>query len=156
MDIYNKKYIMKKIVRLTENDLMRIVKRVISEQSSVIKTHADSRLVDKVFNDIKVAMEGLGTDEDAILKSLRKLSPNTSGAGWEANLAQKRKDYAYLLQLIKKEGFNTLEDWLKTDLSYRHANPDPLGMSKSWANDLEVLKYARKLEDLLSGNTRTF
>jgi len=33
MDIYNKKYIMKKIVRLTENDLMRIVKRVIREEN---------------------------------------------------------------------------------------------------------------------------
>ena len=32
MSIYNQKYIMKKIIRLTEDDLTRIVKRVIKEQ----------------------------------------------------------------------------------------------------------------------------
>ena len=145
---------MKKIVRLTENDLMRIVKRVINEheQQSAIETHADEQLVDEVFHKIKVAMKGPGTDENAILNALKKLTPySNSGAGWDANVAQKRKDYDYLLTLIKKEGFKTLTAWLKTDLDSRHSSPDPLGISKLWSDDLEVLKYAGALEDLLSG-----
>jgi hypothetical protein len=42
-DIYSKRNIMKKIVRLTEDDLTRIVEKVISEQTSGINT-------DKGFN----------------------------------------------------------------------------------------------------------
>jgi c-di-AMP phosphodiesterase-like protein len=42
-DIYSKRNIMKKIIRLTEDDLTRIVEKVISEQTSGINT-------DKGFN----------------------------------------------------------------------------------------------------------
>ena len=152
---------MKKIIRLTESDLTRLVRRVIKEESSkriifeqkqtVQKTHADSRLVDKVFADIKRAMSGLGTDEDGILKALYKLAPNASGAGWKANVAQKRKDYEYLMELIRKEGFKSIYEWLRTDLSDVHKSPDPIGLTKAFENDLKVLRYAQKLEDLLSG-----
>ena len=39
---------MKKIVRLTENDLARIVKRVIMEQSSKIELFSDSSLTKSI------------------------------------------------------------------------------------------------------------
>lgn len=48
MDIYIKNYIMKKIVRLTENDLIRIVKRVINEQTSVEEGRNNPLWVDLV------------------------------------------------------------------------------------------------------------
>ena len=104
-------------IRHIQESNQKLERRIMSEQQTVERTHADSQLVDKVFADIKTAMSGLGTDEDGILSALYKLSPNTSGAGWEANVAQKRKDYEYLMQLIKKEGFKSIMDWIKTELS---------------------------------------
>ena len=139
-------------IRHIQESNQKLERRIMSEQQTVERTHADSQLVDKVFDDIKTAMSGLGTDEDGILSALYKLQPNTSGAGWEANVAQKRKDYAYLMQLIKKEGFKSIMDWIKTDLSNVAYNGGPLGLTKfTHGNDLEVLQYAQKLEDLLSG-----
>ena len=98
-------------IRHIQESNQKLERRIMSEQQTVERTHADSQLVNKVFADIKTAMSGLGTDEDGILSALYKLQPNTSGtvvrfsAEWEANLAQKRKDYAYLMQLIKKRRF---------------------------------------------------
>ena len=139
-------------IRHIQESNQKLERRIMSEQQTVEITHADSQLVDKVFDDIKTAMSGLGTDEDGILSALYKLQPNTSGAGWEANVAQKRKDYEYLMQLIKKEGFKSIMDWIKTDLSNVAYNGGPLGLTKfTHGNDLEVLQYAQKLEDLLSG-----
>jgi len=44
-DIYNKKKIMKKIVRLTENDLTKLIKRVIKEQDTTQKEFCKSGVV---------------------------------------------------------------------------------------------------------------
>jgi hypothetical protein len=145
----NKSY--SKIRHIQESNL-KLEKRIILElEQTIERTHADSQLVDKVFANIKAAMSGLGTDEDALLSALYKLAPNTSGAGWKANVAQKRKDYEYLMQLIRKEGFKSIIEWLRTDLSNVHRNPDPVGVSKAFENDLKVLDYAAKLEALLTG-----
>ena len=139
-------------IRHIQESNQKLERRIMSEQQTVERTHADSQLVDKVFADIKTAMSGLGTDEDGISNALYKLQPNTSGAGWEANVAQKRKDYEYLMQLIKKEGFKSIMDWIKTDLSNVAYNGGPLGLTKfTHGNDLEVLQYAGKLEELLKG-----
>ena len=139
-------------IRHIQESNQKLERRIMSEQQTVERTHADSQLVDKVFADIKTAMSGLGTDEDGILSALYKLQPNTSGAGWDANVAQKRKDYEYLMQLIKKEGFKSIMDWIKTDLSNVAYNGGPLGLTKfTHGNDLEVLQYAGKLEELLKG-----
>jgi hypothetical protein len=138
----------------------RLEKRLMNEQSSqtVTRTHANSQLVDKVFADIKSAMSGLGTDEDKVLSALYKLSPNTSGAGWDANVAQKRKDYEYLLELLRKEGFKDLKSWISGEIAPHHAtNPDAIskaiGLDKAYENDKEIGDAVRKLEDLLSGRT---
>lgn len=138
----------------------RLEKRLMNEQSTqtVTKTHANSQLVDKVFADIKSAMSGPGTDEDKLLRTLYSLAPNTSGAGWNANVAQKRKDYEYLLELLRKEGFKDLESWISTDIEPRHAyHPNAIskgiGLDKAYENDKEIHEYLRKLEDLLSGRS---
>jgi hypothetical protein len=145
----NKSY--SKIRHIQESNL-KLEKRIIFEQQQTIeRTHADSQLVDKVFADIKRAMSGPGTNEDALFGALYQLAPNTSGAGWKANVAQKRKDYEYLMQLIRKEGFKSIYEWLRTDLSTVHRVPDPVGISKAFENDLKVLDYAAKLEALLTG-----
>ena len=152
----------KKIIRLTESDLTRLVNKVIKEQSkqTVTKTHANSQLVDKVFADIKSAMSGPGTDEDKLLRTLYSLAPNTSVAGWKANVAQKRKDYEYLLELLRKEGFKDLESWISADIAPHHANnpnaiSKAIGLDKAYENDREIHRYVRKLEELLSGGSNT-
>jgi hypothetical protein len=140
----------------------KLERRLMNEQSSqtVTRTHANSQLVDKVFADIKSAMSGLGTDEDKLLSALYKMSPNTSGAGWDANVAQKRKDYEYLLELLRKEGFKDLNSWISGEIAPHHAtNPDAIskaiGLDKAYENDKKIGDAVRKLEDLLSGRSNT-
>ena len=140
----------------------RLEKRLMNEQSkqTVTRTHANSQLVDKVFADIKSAMSGPGTDEDKLLRTLYSLAPNTSGAGWDANVAQKRKDYEYLLELLRKEGFKDLESWISGDIAPHHANNSDviskaIGLDKAYENDREIHRYVRKLEELLSGGSNT-
>ena len=140
----------------------RLEKRLMNEQSkqTVTRTHANSQLVDKVFADIKSAMSGPGTDEDKLLRTLYSLAPNTSGAGWDANVAQKRKDYEYLLELLRKEGFKDLESWISGDIAPHHANNSnaiskAIGLDKAYENDREIHRYVRKLEELLSGGSNT-
>ncbi len=58
------KIIMKKIIRLTESDLRRLVKRVISEQTYDVR-RAAQQIVDSV--------EGLGTDEETLRRVLGEL-----------------------------------------------------------------------------------
>jgi len=58
MDIYIKKYIMKKIVRLTESDLVRLVKRVISEQNDSASL---SKGLKMVVNNASLDLNGLKT-----------------------------------------------------------------------------------------------
>jgi len=130
---------------------LNLEKRIMTEQQSVIETHADSQLVNRVLADINKAMSGIGTDEDGILNALYQLQPSTSGGGWKANLVQKRKDYEYLLQVLRKKGFKTLLDWIKTDVSTLGSSPSPLGIDKAYKKDQDVITFTRKLEDLLSG-----
>ena len=67
-----------------------------------------------------------------------------------------------LCNLLKKEGFNSIMDWIKTDLSDvakhnrinrlmgRYPN-EPFLTKFTHENDLKVLQYAEKLEALLMG-----
>ena len=103
-------------------------------------------------------MSGPGTDEDKLLSALYKMSPNTSGAGWDANVAQKRKDYNYLLELLRKEGFEDLMSWIEGDIAPHHATQSDaitkaLGIDKAYQNDKKIGDAVRTLEDLLSGRT---
>lgn len=145
---------MAKIVRLTESDLTRIVRRVMKEQPAQ-PVETDYQLAEDVFNEIKSAMSGLGTDEDKILKALYKLQPTTSG-GWENSVRQQRANYEELMTMIRKEGFRTLVDWLKTDLSNKYTKSGG-SLSKfitsPYEKDTEILEYAQKLEKLLKGES---
>lgn len=145
---------MEKLFKLTENDMKRIIKRYILENEEITPTvEGDSQLVDEVFSEIKNAMEGMGTDEDAIEKALFKLNPEVGGkfSNWEQSLSQKREDYKLLLEKIKQAGHRSLVEWLKTDLG----SPMSSFMPDAYKKDKEILEYAEKLEDLLSGKTDT-
>ena len=65
---------MKKVIRLTESDLMRIVKRVINEQEDV-KSGSNSNINVKVYWDIE------GKNTKSIL-NITKLQNNPKVVGW--------------------------------------------------------------------------
>jgi hypothetical protein len=100
---------MKKIVRLTESDLVRLVKRVIEEQSS-----SNGK---KAIDSIKAAMVGPGTSERGVLNGVF--------------LIQNQNDYNDALAIVKKEGYNTIMQFISTDMSY--SNQDAVGKLKAVA-----------------------
>ena len=91
----NKK-IMKRIVRLTESDLTRIVRRVISEG-----TVGDS-VFDNITNLIKTANISNWWNKSAILNEIKKI--------------KSCQDYSAFMARVKKRGFNTASDWIRKTL----------------------------------------
>lgn len=132
MDIYNKKYIMKKIVRLTENDLMRIVKRVINEQTSLDRTPekpkpivVDEEKVGKILKGIIDSSGRFKSDYKKLTSYLNQLKPhntiitNDNPDNPKNELIQAKKNYQYLISLIKQpkktgkpEPYDTLTDFV--------------------------------------------
>jgi hypothetical protein len=55
MNIYIKNITMKKVIRLTESDITRILKKVINEQQE--NTHPQST---KIYNELEIDLEGDG------------------------------------------------------------------------------------------------
>ena len=92
---------MKRIVRLTESDLARIVKRVISEGP------VGDSVFDNITNLIKTANIGNWWNKSAILNELRKL--------------KSCDDYNAFMMRVKKRGFNTASDWIRRTLD---TNPE--------------------------------
>jgi hypothetical protein len=87
---------MKRIVRLTESDLARIVRRVISEG-----TVGDS-VFDNITNLIKTANIGNWWNKSAILNELKKLKAC--------------QDYTAFTMRVKKRGFDYASDWIRSTL----------------------------------------
>ena len=101
------------IVRLTESDLTRIVRRVINEQSYFDKMMADAKKQVAApggqgilaFNQITKAMSGWdGTDEEGVKKGVFMIK----------NVA----DYNTCLKLVKAEGYSTIMKYIHTDMSW--------------------------------------
>ena len=103
---------MKRIVRLTESDLARIVKRVINEQSYFDKMMADAKKQVAApggqgilaFNQIEKSMSGMGTDEEGVKKGVFMIK----------NVA----DYNTCLKLVKAEGYSTIMKYIHTDMDW--------------------------------------
>lgn len=107
---------MRKVVKLTENDLMRIVKRVISEQSSMWdgtseKTKpivVDENKVDGIFNGIINSSSKFKSDYNKLTRYLNQLKPentiitNNNPDTPKNELIQAKKNYQYLISLIKQ------------------------------------------------------
>ena len=87
---------MKRIVRLTESDLTRIVRRVISEG-----TVGDS-VFDNVTNLIKTANIGNWWNKSAILNEIKKIKTC--------------QDYSAFMARVKKRGFTYASDWIRQTL----------------------------------------
>ena len=57
---------MKKVIRLTESDLARIVKRVIKESKGILNEGNGTT----AFQTIQKGMSGMGTDENMVAKGV--------------------------------------------------------------------------------------
>ena len=84
---------MKRIIRLTESDLARIVRRVISEGNG-----------ENAIKSITKAMSGLGTDERAIQRAVYSI--------------KNKADYEEALAAVKKLGYKTIGAYISTDMEY--------------------------------------
>ena len=90
---------MAKIVRLTESDLVRLVKKVIKEQAVSGGASGGG-----VWNMLKKAIDGLTTDEDGIQRA--------------CGMVTSPQIYQQLLALAKKEGYATVMDYIMTDFGF--------------------------------------
>ena len=106
---------MKKVIRLTESDLVRIVKRVISEQDN----DPNKGIALKVVGMLMVATGGMGTDEEKIMDALKLIANKDI-----------YKSVIKVLQTSPKvksqygKNFNKIIDLIATDVeSSKYADP---------------------------------
>ena len=90
---------MKRIIRLTESDLARIVKRVISEQVS-----NGAKAFEAIKKGFKFTFKEGGTDENVVAKGVYMIKT--------------KQDYQDCLALVKKAGHKTIMCWIGTEMSY--------------------------------------
>jgi hypothetical protein len=91
---------MKRVIRLTESDLARIVRRVIAEDATAAPNNGL-----KAFQLIKGGIEYLGgTDEAKISTGVFTI--------------KNKADYQTCLSYVKKEGFNTIMAYIGSDMDY--------------------------------------
>jgi len=108
---------MKRIVRLTENDLARIVRRVINEEET-----NDPKLVGtakKIVGDLLTAMGGLGTDDALARKSIYAIN---SKPLYNAVIKVLQTSPTVKSQLGYH--FNTVCAFIGTDMSYAAGTRD--------------------------------
>jgi hypothetical protein len=96
---------MKKIIRLTESDLVRLVKRVIAEDA----TGATPNNGLKAFQLIKAGMSGLGTDEAkvqtgvfTIKNKYKNINTEKRLQGGTKNKTSKKEKYIKKTKTFKK------------------------------------------------------
>ena len=98
---------MKKVIRLTESDLARIVKRVIKEQSSV--SNPSNSSVIAIYNEIVEAVEGLGTDPNKLLSTIIKLNNQNEFKYLLTLFKDKKTGYSDFFEMINEEF--ELDNW---------------------------------------------
>lgn len=98
---------MGKIVRLTESDLIRLVKRVIKEQETEVPKGPVSNAGSNAWKAMKKAIEGLTTDEVGLKNACA--------------MVKTPQDYMQLLANAKNEGHPTVMDYIMTDFGFGNA-----------------------------------
>jgi hypothetical protein len=126
---------MKKIVRLTESDLVRIVKRVIAEDVTAAAATAKPNNGLKAFQLIKAGMSGLGTDEAKVSTGVFTI--------------KNKADYQTCMSYVKKAGYPTIMAYIATDMDYdgdtqSSSDRDP-ALAMFYKQDPMLLKFANYL-----------
>lgn len=105
---------MKKIVRLTESDLARIVKRVIKENNkNLIREGNGQNAIDAITKAMEWTFKEGGTNERNVLKGVQMIKNKT--------------DYMEALAAVKKLGHNTIGSYISTDMEEVMANYNLFG-----------------------------
>jgi hypothetical protein len=92
---------MKKVIRLTETDLAKIIKRVIKEQSSV--SNQSNSSVIAIYNEIVDAVEGFGTDTNKLLSAIIRLKDQNEFKYLLTLFKDKKTGYSDFFEMINEE-----------------------------------------------------
>ena len=140
MNIMNRKN--KKVVRLTESDLVRIVKRVLSEQGENPQAIAQD-----VYNKILKAMNQSGyswlswidgTDEESITRAI-------------VDNVTSQEIYDSLLNLVQaKQKKRTVMDWISTEMAHTSGYGDKWYDDKTWRTKDSSFSGGGDLKDLMA------
>jgi hypothetical protein len=101
---------MKKVIRLNESDLVRIVKKVIEEQSEEKNYYLGiQKFLNKKFPDLKLVEDGKtgpnSKTEQAIIRYQKTIGANPDGQwGQETWSKMPEKEKKFLKSVIAKEG----------------------------------------------------
>jgi hypothetical protein len=95
---------MKKIIRLTESDLARIVKRVIKEAETATTGGGYTQNAKTAISLLEKGMSGAGTDENMVAKGVYTIKT--------------KEDYQHVLKHANAKGFKTIMKWIDTDWEY--------------------------------------
>jgi len=98
---------MKKVIRLTEYDLTRIIERVIKEQSSV--SNPSNSSVIAIYNQIVDAVEGFGTDPHKLLSAIIRLKNQNEFKYLLTLFKDKKTGYSDFFEMINEEF--ELDNW---------------------------------------------
>jgi hypothetical protein len=101
---------MKRIIRLTESDLTRIVRRVIKEAETAATGGGYTQNAKTAISLIEKGIGGGGTDENMIAKGVYTIKT--------------KEDYANVLKHANTKGFKTIMKWINTDWQYTPSEAD--------------------------------
>jgi hypothetical protein len=122
---------MKKIIRLTESDLTRIVRRVIKEQQSGGYTQ-------NAKNAIKLIEDGIayiGVDGTTLESSIAK----------GVYAIKTKEDYQHVLKHANAKGFKTIMTWIGTDMSWQSETDSTQGVKDIVGNNKYLREFNRHL-----------
>jgi hypothetical protein len=124
---------MSKIVRLTESDLVRLVKRVIKEQAVSGGASGSG-----VWDMLKKAIDGLQTNEGGVKSACA--------------MVKTPQIYQQLLALAKKEGYNTVMDYIMTDFGFGNG---PVKTTRTIRVNYDNWEYDEEMGELWSKDEDT-
>lgn len=137
---------MKRVIRLTESDLTRIVRRVIKEQETSGEALKYDGIALKILGMLDKSINRLGTDPDMIADAIKMIPQSGDG----------KRVYDSLLKLVQKgqktkdafgRNFDTVMDLIQIDFSKIDLR-EPSGSSNDvWLNSYSsILKQYNKNE----------